>query len=232
MGVRNKMVRQKEESASQHVNSGSGTQARIIEAAGEMFAESGYRYTTIRSICNQAGVNVAAVNYYFGGKKNLYLAVLKYWRGKAFEEYPLDLSDSSSQQPEELLHSFVRTFLLRVLDKGEGSRFARFVAQELMQPTNAFDVIIEETIRPTFVYLAGIVRRLLGAGPSDYTVRLCCISIVGQIFYFYISRPVRRRLFGKESLEKKDINEIADHIVMFSLNAIRQIAAQKGGKTI
>ena len=71
----------------------SDTQRRIIEAAGQIFADSGYKYTTIRAICRQAGVNVAAVNYYFGGKKNLYLAVLKTLRARVVEKHPLDLSD-------------------------------------------------------------------------------------------------------------------------------------------
>ena len=42
------------------------TRDKLIEAAGHVFAERGYRAATIRDICRRAGANVAAVNYTFG----------------------------------------------------------------------------------------------------------------------------------------------------------------------
>jgi AcrR family transcriptional regulator len=42
----------------------------IIEAAGAIFVENGFRTTTVRQICARAGVNIAAINYYFGDKKS------------------------------------------------------------------------------------------------------------------------------------------------------------------
>jgi hypothetical protein len=112
-----------------------------------------------------------------------------------------------------------------VLDKGRGSRFARLIAQELMQPTAALDVIIEEAVRPHFGFLSDIVRRLLGEGHAEVTIQLCCVSIVGQIFYFYMSRPVLQRLLNREGFEKKEMLAIAEHITRFSLSGIRQVAA-------
>ncbi|OPY60247.1 MAG: putative DNA-binding transcriptional regulator [Syntrophorhabdaceae bacterium PtaU1.Bin034] len=209
-------------------DSPSDTHHRIIEAAGELFSESGYRHTTIRAVCRLAEANVAAVNYHFGNKKNLYLATLKYWRARAFEEYPIDLNDYS-RPAEERIHTFVRTFLSRVLNKGEGSRFARLMAQELVQPTDALDVIVEETIRPTFAFLSTAVRELFCRPPAEEELRLCCVSIVGQIFYFYMSRHVTRRLFGREIFEMHEIDSIARHISEFSLAAIRAIAAGNRG---
>ena len=51
------------------------TRKRIIEAATEMFAERGVAHTTLREVTRAAGVNMAAVNYHFGGKEALANAV-------------------------------------------------------------------------------------------------------------------------------------------------------------
>ena len=209
----------------------SDTQRRIVEAAGEIFAESGYEHTTVRAICDRASVNLAAINYHFGGKKNLYLAVLKFWRANAFEKYPFDPTDFSTGSPEERLRAFVRTLLFRVLDEGEGSRFARLMARELIQPTSGFDVLVEETMRPFFAFLSTTVGQLFAAPPPEMTVNLCCLSIVGPVFHLYMGRQVIRRLLHRESLDKREIELVADHITRFSLYAIREIAAKSEGES-
>src|SRR5436305_12974753 len=52
------------------------TKARLLEAAGEEFADKGFDAARVRSICRRAGANGAAVNYHFGDKESLYVAAV------------------------------------------------------------------------------------------------------------------------------------------------------------
>ncbi len=51
--------------------------ARLIAAASALFAERGFHGTKARDIAARAGVNLAASNYRYGSKKDLYLEVLR-----------------------------------------------------------------------------------------------------------------------------------------------------------
>ena len=66
-------------------NESTKTRERILQIACEVFAKRGFRNTTIRDICQQAHVNIAAINYYFSSKENLYEAVCKYACGISTE---------------------------------------------------------------------------------------------------------------------------------------------------
>ncbi|HBA54255.1 MAG: CerR family C-terminal domain-containing protein [Syntrophorhabdus aromaticivorans] len=209
-----------------------GTPRRILEVAGEVFAEAGFRTATVREICKRAGVNVAAINYYFRDKEGLYIAVLKYWKTVAFEKYPADQGVDESDPPEKRLRVFIRSVLWRILDAGHASMFPKLVAREYIEPTSALDTWVDEAIRPMFQLLSGIVEGLLGKGAPEATVRMCSTSVVSQCLYFAYARPVMKRLFGQERFEERDIEIITDHITAFSLHAIRGlVAGEKKGET-
>lgn len=52
------------------------TKARILDSAEALFMEHGFEATSLRLITAAAGVNLAAVNYHFGSKEELFQAVL------------------------------------------------------------------------------------------------------------------------------------------------------------
>src|SRR5437763_12019602 len=54
----------------------SATQANILDTAEALFMEHGFEATSLRQITAAAGVNIAAVNYHFGSKEELFQTVL------------------------------------------------------------------------------------------------------------------------------------------------------------
>jgi AcrR family transcriptional regulator len=206
-----------------------GTSERILDAAGEVFAEQGFRHATVREICKKASVNVAAINYHFRDKEGLYLSVLKYWRDEAFHKHPLELRMDEDKLPEAYLSAFVRSFLFRILDKGRPSWFWRLVAKEWVQPTSALDILVEETIRPHFEFLASIVKKLIGADANEEKVRLCCLGVISQCIFFVYAKPVIERLFQEVSFTTEKIEAIAEHITRFCLEAIKSFSKDGGG---
>src|SRR4249920_1603685 len=52
------------------------TKTRILDAAEQLFMEHGFEATSLRSLTTAAGVNLAAVNYHFGSKEELFQMAL------------------------------------------------------------------------------------------------------------------------------------------------------------
>ena len=53
------------------------TRTQILDAAEHLFAERGFRGTSVRAITDLAGANLAAVGYHFGSKAELLAAVIR-----------------------------------------------------------------------------------------------------------------------------------------------------------
>ncbi len=202
------------------------TRRQLLEAAGEVFAEAGFRDATVREICRRAGANVAAVNYHFGDKETLYTEVLRYAHGKALEKYPPLLDVPADAPPEQKLRAFVLSFLLRIFDRGPNAWHGKLMSREMIEPTAALDSLVEERMRPMAGQLREIVAEILGCPPDDERVRLCGMSVVSQCVFYHHCRPVVSRLFPNQlPQEAADVERLAGHITRFSLAAMKQMAA-------
>src|ERR1700686_5689829 len=87
------------------------TRHKLIEAAGQVFAERGYRAATIREICRRAGANVAAVNYTFGDKMGLYTEVLRH-SVRAAQTAAMSAALDSRLSPEDMIRGVIRARLM------------------------------------------------------------------------------------------------------------------------
>src|ERR671931_770499 len=52
------------------------TREALLAAGAELFADRGYDGVPVAAIAQKAGVNKAMINYHFGGKRKLYLAIV------------------------------------------------------------------------------------------------------------------------------------------------------------
>jgi len=197
-----------------------GTRERLLEAAGKVFAEKGFRATTVRGVCKKAGANIAAVNYHFGGKNKLYAAVLSSIVRYAMTKYPPDLGQAEAETPEERLYAFVRGFLLRVLDPDQPAWHRKLLAIEMAQPSDAMRSAIESGIRQGHRLLHDILVELLGPRAGDECIDLCIASIAGQCLFYQRGRHMISRVLRHIEFTPDGVDKLARHIAKFSLNGV------------
>jgi TetR/AcrR family transcriptional regulator, regulator of cefoperazone and chloramphenicol sensitivity len=196
------------------------TKIRLLEAAGEEFAEKGFEAATIRSICQRAEANVAAVNYHFGDKEQLYIQAVLEAQRCGSEILPESAFEEGT--PAEHLRVFIHHFLANVLAMSRNNSWHRaLMLREMIRPTSACETLVREAIRPRFERLQKILRRVCpGADPRR--LNALSFSVIGQCLHYKVARAVSERLVGPEAYEALDVEYLTDHITTFTLAALGQ----------
>ncbi len=199
------------------------TRSKLLDAAGQVFAESGFQAATVREICARAGVNIALVNYHFGDKLELYTEVLRYSVGASGNGI-INQAIASTAPPEEAFRELIHAMLLRVCRADRPGWHFRLMMHEFAQPTPAMESVINETMRPVydrFRELIGIMRNLT----RDHDqVRLSTHSVIGQVVHYAHAHHVISRVWPELELNPERIEQIATHIADFSLAGLGQMA--------
>jgi len=204
------------------------TRRRLLEAAGEVFADRGLHNTTIRQITQRAGVSIAAVNYHFKDKLELYAALIRHVvEVHAPRCVPPELPNATAEQR---LRHFISHFMQRVLEQ-EGEPWKRtLLSRELIQPTPSFDCLLDGFMWPMRARLYPLVREVAGARASEKYVTLTVNSIFGQCLYYSQNAEVIRRLDPSLLGSPHSAAVIAKHIADLTLAAIRSNTAARGIK--
>lgn len=195
------------------------TRRKLIDSAGAVFAEHGFHKSTVREITDRAGVNVAAINYHFRDKAELYRAVLSECHCTAQSVGgPVNVGDGP---PEERLRFYIDQFLRRLLHPDRPKWHGMLMAREMTEPSDALDMIVEEAIRPQARAMEKIINELTLGKVSKDRVWMLGFSVVSQCLFYLHDRPLIERLYPKFATKPPTIEQLVDHIYAFSLAAIR-----------
>ncbi|WP_295584054.1 CerR family C-terminal domain-containing protein [uncultured Lamprocystis sp.] len=175
------------------------TRRRIIETSLRLFAEHGFRGVSVRDISAAAHVNVAAVNYHFGGKQGLYRTIFE----TVLDDDEARFAEQLAKVAKLLGHTVVDRALLRaaveILAGGMVRRistyenvrcFSVLLARELAFPGELFELLYRRRAAPLLDLLARVVGAAQGLSPETESVRLTANVLYGQVGHLVFSRPI------------------------------------------
>ena len=192
------------------------TRQRLLDAAGELFAEKGFRLAGTREICRKAGTDIAAIHYHFGNKENLYEAVLRYADNLLVDAIP---TFAASRSREARLREMIEWVLAQCFAQGQPEWRWRFIEQATIALTPGLRAFFNSKILPLYQALDSICREFLGKDATQQQVRFATRSILGQCFYY---RHFRVLIGGQgETFSNEHLHELADHILKFSFAGLK-----------
>jgi AcrR family transcriptional regulator len=201
------------------------TRDRILAIACEVFAEKGYHDATIEDICTRAKTNIAAVNYHFGSKDQLYAEVWRQAMVAADEAYPPDGGLGPDAPVEDRFRSLVHSLVGRMVNPGKIGHAGRLLIRDMVSPTEVIRHVKHEVLHRMHLRMRGVVEELLGPGASHEEIFFCEMSVVHQcvgigIRMFTGRLPATHR--PKMPIDKL-VEALTDHITKFSLAGIRAV---------
>ncbi len=216
------------------------TKTRLLDAAEELFAQRDYDDVSVRELAAAAQVNVAAINYHFQGKENLFNEVILRrfvdQRNSTLAALEMILTRANGQPDlSEVIGTLVGEYLRGTLGRAENGAFFSLMSREMQADrSHAHGAFYKEMVAPVFQAFS---RALMAAHPGlrQEDLNWIIASIVGQVHHFILRWRRRQTIPGNdESLQvmtrvfpaldlglEEYIRQVADHITRFSTAAVQ-----------
>lgn len=194
----------------------SDTEIKIKEAARKVFKQKGFAAARTRDIAEEAGVNLALLNYYFKGKKQLFDIIMFetiFSFKNTIVEFLNDDSLDFMQNLQRLVDSYTQLFL-------EEPTLPMFVLSELQN--NQQEIV--QKIDPMGLIKGSAfekqMRNLLGDSQVDTSQIF--MNIISMVLFPFVGKPIIQSFCGYEDADfLKIIDERRALIPIWILNMIQ-----------
>ena len=177
----------------------------LLAAARQLFLSYEFKAVSVRKIAELAGVNGAMVNYYFGGKKGLYLAMVE----EVFKTLEKPMRELNEQNHESV-REFISGYMLFVAGN---PWWPNFIIREVMFGDEEIrQSIVGKFSRAFAGRLVSAVDDEIKAGRyrSDLEPEFATWSLLGMMVFPFLSRPVASHLFDKD-LDGSTVKKLIAH---------------------
>lgn len=194
---------------------GAETRLKLIKAAGEAFANDGFRSANLREICDNAGANLGSIRYYFGSKEALYREVLLTAYADVSSKTKLhpDNAEGAEMDLEAWIHAFTDAILYR---RKEYPYLPSMISRELAHPTEVFDEIVRLFFKPVRSRLLQILAKELALPADSPQLATHANRIIFLCVQTEIMRPLLLRFGSPIPDTSTEVAQLADDIYRFA----------------
>jgi AcrR family transcriptional regulator len=177
---------------------GDEARQRILEAALKAFGSEGFKGATTRQIADEAGVNLPALTYYFGGKEGLYRACAREIIGR-YELRMLPLvaeiytelgKGMKPHQARIRLKQVMAALAAMLVGAEETDIWSAFVHREISERGPAFTILYDHLWAPGVDLIAGLIACARGERSAASEARVHALLLLSSLAAFSTARPV------------------------------------------
>ncbi len=219
---------------------GADTRAQLLESGLRLFATLGYDGVSTRALSAEAGTNIAAIAYHFGGKRELYRAIL---RQLVIDTEPytrpqldsLAANLSGARDRPRVLAGLITGLVAGLAGIFLSSEFMRhrapLIMREYAHPSEDFDILYEGRIEPLHKAMTELCAAAMGRPGDDPVCAIQAHAMLGQIVVFGIARVVLQRRLGWERYTPERITLITRQVSASVLASLGLAPPDKDGES-
>lgn len=203
---------------------GEQTRARLLQVAGRLFGERGFAATPSKLVAEQAGADLASINYHFGNRQGLYQAVLAEAHRQLLDMEELRQIVELPEPPATRLHRLI-VALVSAPRNPDAGWCLPVLAAEFLSPSSQLGLLFQEEVQPKAQLLMRLLAEVSGLSIDDPALLRCAMSVVGPLVLLMLAR---NGLPGPAAqVNRMPADEIVEHLFRFSLGGLQAIAQQR-----
>jgi len=171
------------------------TEEKIKEAASIIFTKKGYGNARTRDIAEEAGINLALLNYYFRSKEKLFQIVMAERIEKLFGVLAPILNDASTTLDEKL-EKITENYIDMLLEHPD---LPIFVLSEIR---NNPEQLANRVQAPKILKESAFVKQLMERR-SDINPMHFIINLLGMNLFPFVAKPVFQPILGSEDFYRQ-----------------------------
>lgn len=192
---------------------GDQTRQALVQAATQIIGKVGFDAASTRAISQQAGVNQALINYHFGGKDELYQAVISAITDQlelSLEPVLDQLDASMPLRGGNAVAALVKIFstLIDQFSLAEMQDWSRIVSREQQDPTPAFEIIYARFMERLLSLISVLITGASGGKVTGDAARVRAVLFIGQIMVFVYAPATAHRFLEWPVMDKKQQKKI------------------------
>ncbi|ESZ86682.1 MAG: TetR family transcriptional regulator [Blastomonas sp. CACIA14H2] len=203
------------------------TQAAILQAALDLFAERGFEAASVRDISARAGVTHAVIRLHFGTKENLWRSALAYLFKRFYAEMSVDDAGGLERTVRQEIEAFIRRYVRYCARHPE---HVRITVQASLQASEGFDWSVDTFVAPGHRAITPLFKRAMADGllPDVPVMSMIYIISAASQMIFALAGEAKR-IYDADVLSPEVVDRHADAIcqLLFAAAAEKNKAPQQ-----
>jgi len=199
------------------------TRHNLIQAAGEIAAETGFSNVSMRAIAKRSGENIGSIHYHFGSKDNLFKEVIKKslesWTDEPLSEYiaPLQYDLDTKRGQARIIRSVVHYHIKNLFSHDKPVWHHKIMYHVLQYPSKLRDLVNEILIKPNDETVFKVFKKIRPE-IMKYEMELQIRLILAPIYFHVIFRDIFLNNSGVKDYTKKYFCDLEDKLVCHILH--------------
>lgn len=201
----------------------------LLDAAEQLFTELGFGEVSTRQIAEAAGVNLGLIQYHFGSKANLFVAVVhRMKKGACYQPAvdALESFDATRKGAATAIAHYCREYVAAIL-RPNGPSACRLIFREVLNDTGREPEMVNALVSSVAANFTGpmeerLVRalRVLRPDDSDAALRLQAHCVMGVCGFYATHRPFIEKLRGEDFCCDMLYEQVWTAVTRFALRAL------------